>query len=165
MAGAMPEHTTDGLDVTKAEQRYLRRTFRRMALPWLAVLMAFTWWMASGPSTAPDPSEELAALRAGLAELNGSVAALREGLEGAERRNAELAARLAESATPDTPAEVETLRSELKRAARRIAALEGKLGPDLGQRFDALADRIASVEGLVRLEPVPAAPTPLAPPD
>ena len=161
----MPDVTSQGLDVSAEEQRFLRRTFLRMALPWVAALMLFTWWMSPGDaSRGPDP-EELAAVKAELLELRSSVSALRDGLSRADRRAA-AAAELAESLEgrddSASASQLAGLEREVRRASQRVGALEKQLGEvPIVQRFDALGDRLAGVEERLARQRTPsAAPSP-----
>lgn len=171
----MPEVNERGIDVSKEEERYLRRTFRRFALPYVAALAVFAWAVSSWPGDAAPP--ELGSLGQDLETALASIAALEQRVE-ATSRVAEQAGRQAAAASKrggagTSSAELEKLEGELRAAQRRIAQLEAKL-QDKGAhaRIDALSDRIGRVErnvdSIARSEPaprpVPAAPAPAAPP-
>lgn len=144
----MPDLSTDGLDVSAEEERYLRRTFRRFALPYVVLLMAFAWWVSSG-APAGDELEALDAvqaqlveLRASLQTLDGELAEARERARAAEQR----AAKLEQKEDGASASELASLERDLRRATARIAALEKGPAAAVAQRFDALSDRIAGVE-------------------
>jgi hypothetical protein len=129
----MPEIRGDQLDVSAEEQRYLRRTFRRFALPY--VLMGFAFgaataalplWIearphAAEPSAEPRQLEEIAALR-------GEIAALSERTLGAESALAKLRERLAAlESRGGEPADTGRLEEQIAGLGSRMARLEGEL--------------------------------------
>ncbi|MGH0030070.1 MAG: hypothetical protein ACQGVC_09795 [Myxococcota bacterium] len=132
----MPEVNEAGLDVSKEEERYLRRTFRRFALPYLvviAVTVGVLGWAAAKPDApSASGSDELQSLVAEAASLREAIAGLREEVAAeaaaADERMGELEGRVARlrkaSADGQSPAE---LASRLDHAHQRINALEGRL--------------------------------------
>jgi len=154
------------LDVSPEEERFLRRAFRRFALPYLAgvaVLAAAAGWAASSATGTPDPAlrAELEAVQTRLEALSGRVAALGTGLEGDRERLAALEDRTAD-AGGDALASLE---GELRSVRNRMFDLEKRLerqpSPD---RLAAVLDRLGRLEGEVA-SVKSAAPTRPAAPD
>jgi len=145
----MPQVSDQGLDVSQEEQRYLRRTFRRFALPYVAALAVFAWavsWMSGGSGSPPaldEIEQELAGAKASIEELAGRVDAAAEQAQQAGKRVAALSSR----SRGASGADLEALQSELHRATRRIAALESRLKTEgANERIDAISDRVGRVE-------------------
>ena len=166
--GEAMSNPTD-LDVSKEEQRFLRRTFHRIALPYAAVLgaaLALLAWSGSD-GTAVDSSEELAALRI-------EIDALRSGFDeiGAAAKRAELE-RAATSRTigalqgqlsAGSGGELVALERAVDAARKRIAEVESRLVREAAtERFNALGDRITRLERDASPVSEPAAPAPPKP--
>lgn len=128
----MPEVQGDRLDVSAEEERYLKRAFRRFALPWLiaafaagAFAGALPQWIEAKPEPAAAP--ELRAEQGG--SQRSDLAALSERVVGAETALANMRDRLA------------LLESQSGGSGATSASLE--------QRFDAFGSRIATLESQV----------------
>jgi len=130
----MPEIREDQLDVSAEEQRYLRRTFRRFALPYVlmgfalgATAAALPLWIEARPHDAaaagedPHQREELAALRNELSTLSERTLGAETALARLRERLAELEGRGAE------PADTQRLQEQLAGLGGRVARLEGEL--------------------------------------
>lgn len=137
------------LDVSKEEERFLRRAFRRFALPYLAlvaVLAAAAGWTGSSATGTPDPAlrADLEALRTRLEALSGRVGALGAELDGDRERLAALEDRTS-GAGDDALASLE---GELRSVRNRMFDLEKRLerqpSPD---RLAAVLDRLGRLEG------------------
>jgi septal ring factor EnvC (AmiA/AmiB activator) len=163
----MPQKNPNGIDVSEAEQRFLRRAFRRFALPYLLAFAVVAWgigsWLAPEGAASPEQvselQKELAALRETVAGIEGRFAAVDEALAKARERVASLEKR--------APGKVDTsaLEGDLSDATRRVASLERQIQEQAAaERIDALAARMTRLERQQR-EPVPAAPAPLPPLD
>ena len=130
----MPEIQGDTFDVTAEEQRYLRRSFRRFALPYLIGMLAIAALiaMASGTVSArggAGAGDELNSLVAEAASLRAAIAVVRDELR---ERNAEAGARL--EALEDGVAKL------------RVSA-DGESAAELGSRLDHAHQRIQLLEG------------------
>lgn len=173
----MPEVHGDHLDVSAEEQRYLRRTFRRFALPWLlmagavgALVGAAPRWIDAAPepgaaSTDPNRREDVGPLRGEIAALSQRIVGLEGALAKTRDRLIELEGRSsvsAESSDVDTG----ELERRLEAFIARIAALESRSGSGsdaapvdslrLDAQLAALAERMARLEtgqGSPRAEP------------
>jgi len=140
----MPELRSGELDVAPEEEAYLRRAFRRFALPYMAVtallaLTIYAWLLARAEV---EPAAPIAAVDASVAEqLRTEILALRTQFsEVLDRLNA--------------------IGEEAGGAARRVSALEKRVervtrGDDelrlrdiaaLSERLDAATQRIAAIE-------------------
>jgi septal ring factor EnvC (AmiA/AmiB activator) len=172
----MPQQSSTRIDVSKEEERYLRRAFRRFAVPYVFVFAALAWATTTLMSK-DDPaasSAELSSLRENLAALEQSVAALQARLDkvGAETERAANRVGALETRKPtrDSAAAVdmEGLERSLRDANRRIADLErdGGSGATAAERIDALTARMQRIEAIARSAPPPApapVPVPAAP--
>src|SRR5262245_55309610 len=102
MRGSMPEVTGDHLDVSAEEQRYLRRTFRRFALPWLLTAAAIGALAGAAPrcieatpeTGAPDDAahatEDVGPLRGEIAALSQRIVGLEDAVTKTRDRLVEL---------------------------------------------------------------------------
>ena len=163
----MPEVVGGHLDVSAEEQRYLRRTFRRFALPWLvmagaigALAGAAPRWIDATPEndTAGDGAharEEVGSLRGEIAALSQRVVGLEGALTKTRDRLVELEGR--SSVSNDTGGlDAEELDRRLEVFGARIDALESRAdsGGDaasvdvhgLDAQIAALAERLARLE-------------------
>src|SRR5262245_19342659 len=99
----MPEQNAQGIDVSKEGEKYLRRAFRRFALPYFIALAALTWVVTTAVSRgaiAPtQPPAELAMASEKLSQIEQSLAALED--------------------------RVSTMGADVERAGKRMTALEG----------------------------------------
>ena len=173
----MPEVHGDHLDVSAEEQRYLRRTFRRFALPWLvmagavgALVGAAPRWIDAAPETGaasadPNPREDVGPLRGEIAALSQRIVGLEGTLAKTRDRLIELEGRSSvssESGGLDT----DELDRRFEAFTARISALESRAGSGsdaapvdslrLDAQIAALAERLARVEtgqGSPRAEP------------
>jgi chromosome segregation ATPase len=146
MKPAMPELRTGNLDVAPEEEAYLRRAFRRFALPYVAIsvllaLAIYGWVIArdeAGPpalvpavdtSIADELRTEVLALRAQLAQVLDRLNAVGEEAGGAARRVSELEKRV-ERATRGNDElrlrDLAALSQRLDEATQRIAAVEAR---------------------------------------
>jgi hypothetical protein len=164
----MPEVHGNHLDVSAEEQRYLRRTFHRFALPWLLVAFALgalvgslPRWIEAQPATTSASGGEDSQAREQVGSMRGDVASLSQRLVAAEDSLTKTRDRLAmlegrngrgESGGGDT-AQVE---QRLDAIVGRIAALESRVGESAGHasgdpvrldaRLSALDERLARLE-------------------
>ena len=163
----MPEVHGDQLDVSAEERRYLRRTFHRLALPWLLIASALgalvgslPRWIEAQPATAsgsgedPQAREQVGSMRGDMASLSQRLVAAEDSLTKTRDRLAMLEGRSGrgESGGADT-AEVE---QRLDAIVGRIAALESRVGDGathasadparLDARLTALDERLARLE-------------------
>jgi hypothetical protein len=133
----MPEAHPDGIEVSAEEERYLRRAFRRFALPYLLLVIAITGaalvWAAAAPRVAKERTpDEIRSLLAEAASLRETIASLREHQQQQAARTGERLEALEggldrlRSARADGPGPAE-LASRLDHAHQRINALEGRL--------------------------------------
>ena len=165
----MPEVHGDHLDVSAEEQRYLRRTFHRFALPWLLVASALgalvgslPRWIEAQPATASESGGEDSQAREQVGSMRGDVASLSQRLVAAEDSLTKTRDRLAmlegrsgrgESGGVGDTAQVE---QRLDAIVGRIAALESRMGESAGHasgdpvrldaRLTALDERLARLE-------------------
>lgn len=142
----MPEVRGDHLDVSAEEMRFLRRSFRRFALPYLIAGIALGALAGAGAARVagapppPVPSDD-PRLRGEVTDLRSEVAALSQRVVGSE--------------------------SALAKTRDRLVALEGRGGAsaevraedaaDLAQRLDASTRRIESLEQRIASGQLPAA--------
>jgi hypothetical protein len=158
------------LDVSKEEERFLRRAFRRFAWPYLlASLLALglgagsLWVVQTGAGAGQDASES-EALIAESASLRDALASLRQELDARGEQTGTLVKRLDAldrgfaEVTAGTSANME---GRLEAAHQRINALEARLAASAG---DGLVGRLAKLESrLQQLEQLPPAPAAAAP--
>jgi hypothetical protein len=175
----MPEIQGNQLDVSREEEIFLRRTFRRFALPWVMSGLALGALAGSLPdqfrpddvgpaSSVEDPRlrEEIAALRSDLAALSQRTVAAESAVSKTKERLVALEGRAGASgaSTPD----VEESARRIDAALRRLQALEQQVSGAAGAPgFDPaqLEERVASLGGrLARLEGELRSERPLAPP-
>ncbi len=175
----MSARNTPGIDVSKEEERYLRRAFRRFALPYVLVFGAVAWVAATavssdGPTGSP---KEMSELHDGLSAQKQAIAALEARVEqvGGELEKAGRRMGALETQKPRRAPTIDTsaLERDLRDAARRVAQLEKRMSNDAApasERIDALAARMRRIEDSARqasaaatATPVPAAPAPAAP--
>jgi hypothetical protein len=175
----MPEQTARGIDVSKEEEKYLRRAFRRFALPYVIVFALVAWAATTLVSKdVPVGSEEdVSSLREKVVLLEQSVASLETRVQkvGSEVERAGSRVGALESRKPAEPrastGDTADLERALRDATRRIAELEkrgGSGGATAAERIDALTARMQRIEGIARSsQPAPAtaapAPMPAAP--
>ncbi|HEX5066839.1 MAG TPA: hypothetical protein VFY49_12045 [Myxococcota bacterium] len=174
----MPEVHGDHLDVSAEEQRYLRRTFRRFALPWVlmaAVLGALAGaaprWIEATPETgapsgASHASEDVGPLHGEIATLSQRIVGLEAAVAKTRDRLVELEGRSSVS-NDNGGLDTEALERRLEGFTARIVALESRAGsagdsPSAeGLRLDAQIAALA--ERLARLETEQGGPRPDAP--
>jgi predicted RNase H-like nuclease (RuvC/YqgF family) len=168
----MPEQNALGIDVSKEEEKYLRRAFRRFALPYVIAFAAVSWVIAmavtrddSAPDAPPaelvSANQKLPAMERSLAALEERVAKMSAEVERAGKRMSAL-----EKAKPVSvpTADTATLKDSLREATRRVADLEKRMseGAPASERIDALSARLHRIESVARTAPAPA-PVPAAP--
>jgi hypothetical protein len=141
------------IQLTPDEQRYLRRTFQRHALPYLAAMGALAAWSLFAR---PEPAPEAAAPAPPLAE-QPEFLALRQELERALAQLAGAAPREPQQAGA-AARQLAALERRLEQASQRVGELEERLGaagaravgpaPAQAAGFDAapLLDRVYRVE-------------------
>jgi hypothetical protein len=178
----MPEVQGNHLDVSREEERYLRRTFRRFALPYVVLglaLGAFAgalpgWLGPEGGQASPvDDSrlrEEITALRGDVASLSQRAVAAESALARTRDRLVALEGRSSTSTGSTDDAEEITRRVE--GSLRRIEVLEQQISSGAGagaadatrleERVAALGGRLARLEGELRAERPEAPPADLA---
>ena len=166
MTLAMPELQQDGLEVSAAEERYLRRAFHRFSLPYLVVILAAVGIAVFGPPftlTAPDSTAaELEALVAEAASLRRAIGAVRSELrkqagdeatrlDALEGGVAKLS-REVRAAPPAKPASAPNaeLKSRMDHAHQRIRVLERLL-------HGVLEGRLPDGDSLKKSAPLPPA--------
>jgi hypothetical protein len=174
----MPDKTAQGIDVSREEEKYLRRAFRRFALPYLIGLAALTWAVTTAASrggVAPGESsaelamanDKLSRIEQSLIELDSRVSKMGTDVDRAGKRMSALEAKPNSAPASDTA----SLERSLRDAMRRVADLEQRLGdgPSTAERIDALTTRLHRIESAARTAPMPApampapAPVPAAP--
>jgi hypothetical protein len=169
----MPEVQGNSLDVSAAEQRFLKRCFRRFALPYVvggvvlgALAGAAPGWISTAPaaSVSGDDShlrEELGALRTELASLSQRAVSAEAALAKTRERLVSIEQR-AGSGGVEGVADTAQLESRVDATTRRVDALEARIGNagaaapvDTRQIEDQLAtlgSRLARIEGEQRAE-------------
>jgi uncharacterized protein involved in exopolysaccharide biosynthesis len=136
----MPEIESGSFEVTKEEERYLRRAFRRFARPYLIALLALVGvWGAMagfrvGPAHDPAESPEIQGLISESASLRQAIASLREELaqvaaraEEGVNRISSLEKRVARISEATEAVGAARLRKRLEEAHQRINALDARL--------------------------------------
>jgi hypothetical protein len=136
----MPDTDAGSLEVSKEEERYLRRAFRRFALPYvIAVLAGVGVWGAVagfrlGPAHDPGESKEFQGLIAESASLREAISALRRDVDSAAARAEEgvtrvssLERRVAKISDATEAVGAPSLRKRLDQAHQRINALDASL--------------------------------------
>jgi hypothetical protein len=156
----MPQQSSQGIDVSKEEERYLRRAFRRFALPYVFVFAVVAWVATSVVS-----KEVPAGSGAELSELREQVGALGQSVAGLEARIDKLGSELERAGTrvsalekrkpsenAGAPGDTAALERTLRDASRRIAELERRYagGAPTDERIDALVARVQRIEGIAR---------------
>lgn len=177
----MPEVQGNSLDVSAAEQRFLKRCFRRFAMPYViggvvlgAIAGAAPGWISTAPvaAVAADDShlrEEIGALRTELAALSQRAV----GAEAALAKTRERMVALEQRAGSGISGVADTVQLEDRVAAtdRRLDALEGRVAGGSGaapadtrqieDQLATLGSRLARIEGeqrAMRGEALPATP-------
>ncbi|MDH3519392.1 MAG: hypothetical protein OEM49_02970 [Myxococcales bacterium] len=151
----MPEITAGEIEVSQAEERYLRGAFRRFALPYLGGLAALLALVlaplvvhvqrddvaanaaalqsaASADDTQEAQRAEIDALRESLAAALERVAALEQSLQGTAKKMSALEGRVGGSAAQIDEAEFSALQDELASARERIDTLEHRVSAAVG---------------------------------
>jgi predicted RNase H-like nuclease (RuvC/YqgF family) len=158
-----------GIDVSKEEEQFLRKAFRRFALPYVLVValvavVASTVLSNEAPAGSP---QDVSALREKITALEQSVAALETQLAKVDGELAKAGTRVGalESRKPAAVAEstdTSALERALRDATRRVADLERRSNSSASaaERIDALVARMQRIEGASRAS---AAPAPVAP--
>ena len=136
----MSEIETDDIEVSSDEERYLRRVFRRFALPYVVALLALAGlWGAMtgfrvGPAHDPGESPQIQGLITESASLRQAIGALRRDVDDAAARAEEgvtrissLEKRVAKISDATEAVGAATLRRRLDEAHQRINALEASL--------------------------------------
>jgi hypothetical protein len=170
----MPQQTAAGIDVSKEEEKYLRKAFRRFALPYVIVFALVAWATTTlvAKGVPVGSGEEVSSLREKVASLEQSVASLQARVEkvGSEVERAGSRVGALESRKPAEPrapaGDTADLERSLRDATSRIAELEkrGGSGATAAERIDALAARMQRIEGIARSSqsaPAPATPAPM----
>ena len=161
------------MQVTPAEARFLRRFFRRQALPWILILGVVAIGAARWAVPPADPGIErrLAESSAAIAALRAENAALRTELEAMGQRIATAVDRRL-AAAESRIAAMEKRPSATARDAsglpELVARLEGRLASTTNAhdtitrsnlaRLEDLESRLGTLEGAAA--PLPAAPSP-----
>jgi hypothetical protein len=172
MTTAMPEIQQGGLDVSAEEQRYLKRVFRRFALPYLLATIALAGLAAAAGSLAPaaggdSSAAELETLVAEAASLREAIAAVREELLAQSSAASGRLDSLDQGVAKLRAAASGRLDSLDQGVAKLRAAARGDSGAELASRLDHANQRISALEGrLDKVETSPVArsrqtPTPL----
>ena len=170
-----------GIAVSKEEEQFLRRAFRRFALPYV-LIVAGVAWIASTVASNEVPSgspQEMSVLLEKVTALETSVAGLEGRLAKVDGEVARAGSRVGalESRKPAAAPEsgdTAALEKALRDATRRVADLERRSSANASaaDRIDALAARMQRIEGASRATaasapsapaPAPAAPAPAAP--
>jgi hypothetical protein len=168
----MPEVQGNQIDVSREEERYLRRTFRRFALPYVVLGLALgafagalPGWLGSeggeaGQVDDPRLREEIAALRGDVAMLSQRAVAAESALARTRDRLVALEGR--SGATSGSTEDAEEIARRVEASVRRIEVLEQRLSGGAGapaadtarleERVAALGGRLARVEGELRSE-------------
>jgi hypothetical protein len=169
----MPELRSGNLDVAPEEEAYLRRAFRRFALPYLAssallALAVYGWVMVREEADPPAPAPvvdasvadelrtEVLALRTQFAQVMDRLNAVGEEAGGAARRVSALEKRV-ERVTRGGDGlrkrDLAALSHRLDEAAQRIAAIEAREpqvhGASLAGASDGVDASLASVAARV----------------
>ena len=167
-----------GIDVSKEEEQFLRRAFRRVALPYVLVVAAVAW-IATTVASTDAPSGSSPAMSSLLEKVDGlekSVAALEARIAKVDGELARAGSRVGalESRKPAAVAasgDTAELEKTLRDATRRVAELERRNAGSAtaAERIDALTARMHRIESAARASsapapiPVPVAPVPAAP--
>ena len=171
----MPQQHSAGIDVSKEEVRYLRRAFRRFALPYVIAFAVLAWAATvvskSGqPASSPDASslsDKVAALEQSVAGLQGRMDKVGTELERTGSRMGALETRKANRDSDATDSA--ELERALRDANRRIDELEQRTGSGAtaAERIDALTARMQRIEAIARsaasFAPAVPAPAPAVP--
>jgi septal ring factor EnvC (AmiA/AmiB activator) len=162
----MPQKNAQGIHVSAEEERFLRSAFRRFALPYgvgFAAIAGLAWMLGGSDGEGASP-EVMAALEAEVETLQGSVTALEEQIASMGKDVSKAGARVAalEKKAPAAKSAAPALEQKLRDATSRVSQLEKQLADQaIGERFDALAQRMTKIERESRVAPsVPAAPSP-----
>jgi hypothetical protein len=167
----MPEVRGQQLDVSVEEQRFLKRCFRRFALPYVvagvvvgAIAGAAPGWIATSPAQAGGAAddgrlrEEIAALRSELAALSQRTVSAESALAKTRDRLGAVEQRAGSSlgGSADTAA----LEGRVDATARRLESLEARVGSggnaaavdtrQIEDQFATLGSRLARIEGELR---------------
>jgi hypothetical protein len=166
----MPKKQAQGIDVSAEEERYLRKVFRRFAIPYVVAFAALVGvgFLLGGSGGGGASSESLLALEQEVEQLRATVAALEarlgsvgDDLERAGGRVAALEQQKKDAAKTADPA----LEQKVSDATRRVNDLEKKLADQaVSERFDALAARMTKIEGQARASLATSPTAPVAPP-
>ena len=178
----MPIHeimqNPSGIDVSKEEEQFLRRAFRRFALPYVLVVAAVAWIASTvAASDAPSgSSQEMSSLLDKIAGLEKSVAVLDARIAKVDGELARAGSRVGalesrKLAAVTAPGDTAELEKTLRDATRRVAELERRNAANAtaAERIDALTARLHRIESAARAGsapaamPVPVAPAPAAP--
>jgi hypothetical protein len=169
----MPDVQGNQIDVSREEERYLRRVFHRFAAPYVvmgvmfgALLVAAPGWIATDTEPAPeqvaDPRvrEEIAALHSDLAALSQRAVAAESALARTKERLVALEGRSGDSG--ETSLDPEEFTRRIDASLSRIEALEQRVAGGAGapvadasrleERMASLGGRVARLEGELRAE-------------
>jgi len=158
-----------GISVSKEEEQFLRRAFRRFALPYVLVVAVVAWvasTVLSNEAPGGSPAEmsslhdKVAALEESVAALESRIAKVDGEVEKAGTRVGALESR--KPASAPEPSDTAALERALRDATRRVADLERRSSANASaaERIDALSARMQRIEGASR---APAAAAPAAP--
>jgi predicted nucleic acid-binding Zn-ribbon protein len=179
----MPEVKGQKLDVSAEEQAFLRRCFRRFAMPYVvagvalgAIAGAAPGWISTSPAAPQAASADDGRLREELASLKSELAALSQRAVSAESTLAKTRERLValEQRGPSSgdggSADTSALQGRVDATARRLESLEARVGSGgnaasaadtrrIDDQFATLGSRLARIEGEMRAarESAPAA--------
>jgi TolA-binding protein len=136
----MPKIESGSFEVSREEERYLRRAFRRFARPYLIGLLALAgvWAAVAGFRVGPahDPAEapeiqglisESASLRQAIVSLREEVAQVAARAEEGVNRISSLEKRVAKISDATEAVGAARLRKRLEEAHQRINALDARL--------------------------------------
>jgi uncharacterized coiled-coil protein SlyX len=136
------------IEVSPEEERFLKRFFRRQALPWfaLAVLIAVSsaWTLRDGG----DDGAREARIAAAVAQLRSESDQLKEQLVALSERM--------ESGLSDRDGGADELERRVEDARRSVRAIESRVTAALERRLDALESQVASEAAAPRGAPLSA---------
>ena len=149
----MPQVNEQGIDVSKEEERYLRRAFRRFAFPYVAALAALAWFAPSFSEKDDGAAPSFEAVQQQIQGIEQSVAALQGRVEAIGTEAASAAKRvrgLEGKKNSAPPGDLVALEDELRRVSRRIQEIEARRKEEaITERIEALSMRMNRIEGRV----------------
>ena len=127
------------IEVSPEEERFLKRFFRRQAVPWFGLAVVIALAAAWAPRGGSDQALEI--------RTNAAIAQLRSENQRFREQVVSLGAVLETGAPADTR-ELDELERRVESAKQNVKMIEARVSAELDRRLDALESRSASAPAL-----------------